>query len=159
MPIGNLSSQFFANVYLNIFDHFVLENLKVRNYLRYVDDFALFSDERQFLNLIRREIENYLETNLRLKIHPIKSQLFETKKGANFLGFRILPDRIRVRNDNLRRARLRLKQMQKDYAEGELSLSKLIERLQSWEAHLVHGDTYRLRKHIFNHWGFSRSYF
>ncbi|MGK7915996.1 MAG: hypothetical protein AB4038_10690 [Prochloraceae cyanobacterium] len=97
---------------------------------------------------MRREIEDYLETKLRLKIHPIKSQIFETKYGANFLGFRVVPDR--------RRARLRLKQMEKDYAQGKLSLEKLIQRLQSWEAHLVHGDTYRLRHQIFNHWLFSR---
>ncbi len=125
--------------------------------MRYVDDFALFSDNQQFLQSARQEIEHYLETKLRLKIHPIKSQIFETKYGANFLGFRVLPDRIRVRNDNLRRARLRLIQMQKDYAKGKLSLSKLIERLQSWSAHLSHGDTYRLRQEIFNYWIFSRS--
>ncbi len=111
LPIGNLTSQFFANVYLNGLDHFVKEQLRATKYLRYVDDFALFSDDREFLADARTQIESYL-TTLRLKIHPIKSQLFETSQGANFVGFRVLPDRIRVRNDNLRRARHRLKQLQ-----------------------------------------------
>jgi retron-type reverse transcriptase len=154
LPIGNLTSQFFANLMLDSFDHFVKEKLRVKKYLRYVDDFALFSDNYEFLAQARSEIEQYL-TGLRLKIHPVKSQLFETRRGANFVGFRVLPDRVRVRNDNLRRARKRLKQLQADYARGEVSLRKLIERLQSWEAHLKHGDTYRLRQDIFNQYIFT----
>ncbi len=121
LPIGNLTSQFFANLYLNNFDHFIKEKLGAKKYLRYVDDFALFSDDWEFLTQARREIEKYL-TTLRLIIHPIKSQLFETRYGANFVGFRVLPDRVRVRNDNLRRARRRLKQLQAGYADGTESL-------------------------------------
>ncbi|MGF1493948.1 MAG: RNA-directed DNA polymerase [Microcoleaceae cyanobacterium] len=101
LPIGNLTSQFFANFYLSSFDHFVKEKLKARKYLRYVDDYALFSDDHGFLAEARPAIEENLAT-LRLKIHPVKSQLFETQHGANFVGFRIFPERIRVRNDNLR---------------------------------------------------------
>ena len=108
LPIGNLTSQFFANVYLNGFDHFVKEQLKVSKYLRYVDDFALFADDWGFLAEARLAIEEYL-AELRLKIHPVKSQLFATKHGANFLGFRVLPDRIRVRTENLRRGKRKLK--------------------------------------------------
>jgi RNA-directed DNA polymerase len=149
LPIGNLTSQFFANLYLSPFDHFVKRDLKLAHYLRYVDDFAAFSNDRQELAEARRAMEAYLAT-LRLKMHPIKSQLFETRHGANFVGFRVLPDRIRVRNDNLRRARRRLKQLQADYAAGEITLKPLVQRLQSWEAHLLHGDTYRLRHSIFD---------
>jgi retron-type reverse transcriptase len=69
LPIGNLTSQFFANVYLNGFDHFVKETLKSTAYLRYVDDFALFSDDREWLVDAQQAIESYLAT-LRLKIHP-----------------------------------------------------------------------------------------
>lgn len=148
LPIGNLTSQFFANVYLNGFDHFVKENLKAKKYVRYVDDFALFSDNREFLAEARLVIEDYL-AGLRLKIHPVKSQLFQTKEGANFLGFRILPDRIRVRTENLRRARRRLRQMQTDCANGKISASQVAQSLQSWVAHLEHGDTWQLRQQIF----------
>ncbi|NET31345.1 MAG: RNA-dependent DNA polymerase [Cyanothece sp. SIO1E1] len=156
LPIGNLTSQFLANVYLNGFDHFVQEQLKCHKYVRYVDDMALFSDDWQFLTDCRLHIEDYLQT-LRLRIHPIKSQLFETQYGANFVGFRVFPDRIRVRNDNIRRARRRLKGMQRAYAHNHLALDQLVQQLQSWEAHLLHGDTYRLRRSIFDATVFSKN--
>jgi retron-type reverse transcriptase len=154
LPIGNLTSQFFANCYLNGFDHFVKEELKATRYLRYVDDFALFSDDYGFLVDARHAIANYL-TTLRLRIHPIKSQLFETQIGANFVGFRVLPDRIRVRNDNLRRARLRLRRLQAAYTNGQIDFKQLNQSIQSWVAHLEHGNTWRLRQDIFQTWTFS----
>lgn len=156
LPIGNLTSQFFANIYLNGFDHFVKERLKADKYVRYVDDFALFDDDWQALAEARQAVEEYLAT-LRLKIHPIKSQLFETKQGANFLGFRIFPDHIRVRTENLRRARRRLKRLQEDYAHGKVNSTDVSHSLQSWAAHLDHGDTWQLRKKIFGSLVFSRS--
>lgn len=155
LPIGNLTSQFFANVYLNSLDHFVKEKLKAKNYLRYVDDFALFSDDYEFLADARIAIEEYL-VNLRLKLHPVKSQLFETRIGATFLGFRILPDRIRVRNENLRRGRRRLKQLQRDYAQGKIEFQDVDCSVVSWVAHLAHGDTWRLRQKIFASLVFAR---
>jgi retron-type reverse transcriptase len=149
LPIGNLTSQFFANVYLSGFDRFVKEHLKIDRYLRYVDDFALFSDDRSQLVAARIAIEDYL-ASLRLKLHPIKSQLFETQCGANFVGFRVLPDRIRVRNDNLRRGRRRLNQLQQDFDLGKITWEQVSQSCQSWDAHLQHGNTYRLRQHIFD---------
>lgn len=118
LPIGNLTSQFFANVYLDGLDHFVKERLCVSKYVRYVDDFSLFGDDREELAEARRRIEDHL-TGLRLQIHPIKSQLFETRHGAGFVGYRVLPDRIRVKNENLQRARKRLRRLQAAYARGE----------------------------------------
>ncbi|MBD2214692.1 RNA-dependent DNA polymerase [Nostoc linckia FACHB-104] len=155
LPIGNLTSQFFANIYLNSFDHFIKEQLKISKYVRYVDDFALFSDERELLADARLAIEEYL-AKLRLKNHPIKSQLFETKIGASFLGFRIFPDIIRVRNNNLHQARRRLKRLQADYAQGRIELEKVNQSIQSWFAHLEHGDTWQLRQQIFTSLEWSR---
>ncbi|MFM2433236.1 MAG: hypothetical protein RLZZ511_4450 [Cyanobacteriota bacterium] len=155
LPIGNLTSQFLANCYLNSLDHFVTEQLGIKHYLRYVDDFCLFGDDMPVLADARQAIEIFLET-LRLKIHPIKSQLFETKVGASFVGFRVQPMgiafpwdvRLRVRNDNLRRSRLRLKQLRRDYKTGKISLDRIQSSSQSWFAHLDHGDTWRLQQKI-----------
>lgn len=149
IPIGNLTSQFFANIYLNGFDHFIKEKLKIKKYVRYVDDFALFGNDHKFLTLARQEIEEYL-INLRLKIHPIKSQLFKTQHGASFLGFRVFPDRIRVKNDNLRRGRKRIRSLQTDYSQGKIELEQVEQSMQSWFAHLAHGDTWLLRQKIFD---------
>ena len=136
-------------MYLSGFDHVVKEQIKARQYLRYVDDFALFSDDTDFLAEARLQLERHLAA-LRLKLHPVKSQLFETKVGVNFVGFRVLPDRLRVRASNLRRARHRSRQLQQMFRSGELSLPDLVQRLRSWEAHLRHGDTQRLRRRLFD---------
>lgn len=149
LPIGNLTSQFFANIYLNGFDHFVKEDLQAKSYVRYVDDFALLSDDKAFLQGARQQIEEYLVT-LRLKIHPIKSQLFETKVGATFLGFRVLPDRIRVCSKNLKRGRHRIRALKAAYQQEAVTLEQMQHSLQSWFAHLQHGDTWHLRNDIRN---------
>jgi retron-type reverse transcriptase len=149
LPIGNLTSQIFANFYLTRFDHFVKETLDVKHYIRYVDDFVFLSNDQKFLADVRVAVEDYLST-LRLKIHPIKSQLFATKIGATFLGFRIFKTHIRVRNQNLRYARKRLKTMQTKYVARAITPLDIQRSLQSWAAHLKHGDTWQLRHQIFS---------
>lgn len=148
LPVGNLTSQFFANIYLDGFDHFIKEQLRIRRYIRYVDDFALFSDTREELAAARTALEDYL-AGLRLKIHPVKSQLFRTRYGANFLGFRVLPERIRLRAAGLRRTRSALDKMEKDYRRGKITLEQISRAMQSRAAHLAHADTWRLRQILF----------
>ncbi len=155
LPIGNLTSQFFANVYLSGFDRFVGERFGSRYYVRYVDDFALFSDDRPFLEAARCQMEAYLAT-LRLKLHPVKTQIFETRHGASFLGFRVLGDRLRVRNENLRRGRRRLRCHKMDYDTGKIDLDYFENCLQSWVAHLNRGNTWRLQQKIFAALGLPR---
>jgi hypothetical protein len=116
---------------------------------------ALFSDDRDFLRRARGSIEERL-ARLRLRIHPVKSQLFETRSGASFAGFRVLPDRLRVRAGNLRRARRRLRLLRRRYRDGEIGLGKLTECVRSWIAHLEHGDTWRLREGVFAAIAFGR---
>jgi len=117
---------------------------------------ALFSDDRAFLVEARPMIETYLAT-LRLKIHPIKSQLFETCHGATFVGFRVFPDHIRVKAVNLHRGRYRLRQLKKQYAAGHISAAEVRRSLQSWAAHLSHADTWQLRRKIFTPLSFSNA--
>ena len=148
LPIGNLTSQTFANFYLHGFDHFVTRHLKLP-YLRYVDDFALFSNSHQQLTEARTAITNYLD-QLRLKIHPIKSQLFETRHGANFVGFRVFPTHIRVRSENLQTGRHRLRYALKKYKQSKVSELEILQSLQSWLAHLSHADSYQLKTKILN---------
>lgn len=149
LPIGNLTSQFFANIYLNPFDHFVKEHLRVGQYLRYVDDFALFSNDQSFLADVRLALEDFL-VSLRLNIHPVKSQLSQTRVGATFVGFRVFKDHIRVKSANLQRARYRLRRLKKHYATNRITFERLTQSLQSWTAHLKHADTWHLRQDIFS---------
>jgi retron-type reverse transcriptase len=123
--------------------------------LRYVDDIALFADDWGFLTEARPAIEEYL-AGIRLKIHPIKSQLFETRQGATFVGFRVLPNQIRVRSENLRRARRRLRHLQTEFARGVITWQQVDQSVQSWLAHLQHGTTWYLRQKILENLVFSR---
>jgi RNA-directed DNA polymerase len=155
LPIGNLTSQFLANLYLSQFDHYICEILKPSGYLRYVDDFALFSDDRNLLQAARPAIETYLE-RLRLEIHPIKSQCFATEQGANFLGFRILPTgksnprkpNIRLRNSYLRRSRRTLKQYKQAYAQNQKTITQMQQIITAWTAHINQGNTWKIRRRI-----------
>jgi len=149
LPIGNLTSQMFANFYLSGFDHFVKETLGFSKYLRYVDDFALFAEQRTDLRAARPQIEAYLAT-LRLKIHPIKSQITKTQRGANFVGYRVLPHHIRIRRQNLHQARKRHRHQLHGLSTQPTptDLATFQTSLQSWFAHLSHANSYRLQKEI-----------
>ena len=111
LPIGNLTSQLFANVHLDGFDHFVKEVLRARGYLRYVDDFALFHDDPAVLEEWRGRIGAYLARR-RLSLHPRKTYVAATAEPTTFLGYVLLPDgRRRLPEDNVRRFRGRLRGM------------------------------------------------
>lgn len=156
LPLGNQTSQFFANVYLSGLDHFVLRELRPRAYCRYVDDFLLFHEDPLFLRLARDRIQLYLD-GLRLRLHDRKSRVYRTVDGVTFLGWRLFPDHRRLVRSNVVRFRRRLRAFQRQYAHSGISLPDLFARLQAWNAHAAHGDTWRLREQIFSQHPFSRA--
>lgn len=87
MPIGNLTSQLFANIYLNEFDHFVKDFLKVRCYVRYMDDFVILDADKMKLFKLRDLIREFLNDKLNLRLHPKKSEYFPIMRGIDFLGY------------------------------------------------------------------------
>lgn len=108
LPIGNLTSQLFANVYLDGFDHWIKEELRVALYLRFVDDFVLLDDSKETLLDLKEQVRVRLES-LRLRLHPRKCVVRRTDEGVPFLGYVVWPDRIRVRGETVRRFRRRLR--------------------------------------------------
>lgn len=155
LPIGNLTSQLWANVYLDGVDHTMACLAGRRRYLRYVDDIALFSDSREELEEARRLMAAELEA-IRLRLHPVKTAITETRHGVNFLGFRFFPGRIRVRQENLRRARRRMHEQAHAYCRGTIDVEELRNSIQSWIAHVSFGDTWRIRENIFDRLVFSK---
>ena len=147
IPIGNLTSQFFANVYLNPLDHFVKEQLGCGSYIRYCDDLVVLADDKSWLHEIKAQIAEYL-ISLRLKLHPVKSQVFPVRNGTDFLGYRIFPTHRLVRRDSVTRFRRRMRRLQEAYGKGEVSLSHIRQSMQSWLGHVSHADSYRLRKQL-----------
>lgn len=155
IPIGNLTSQFFANVYLNGFDHFVKRTLGGRAYIRYTDDFVFLSNDKGELREAKDHMATYL-AGLRLKLHPRKSQVFPVSQGTCFLGYRIFTTHRRLKVQNVHRARQRLRWLQRQYAAGRVTISEVSQSVQSWVAHAAHADTYGLRQQVLGEVAFRR---
>jgi retron-type reverse transcriptase len=147
LPIGNLTSQFWANVYLNGFDHFVKRDLKCPAYLRYVDDFLLFSDDKRELACWRNAIIEKL-VELRLTLHEESAQIFPVGTGIPFLGFRLFPDHRRVKRRKIIHFRRKLRRLADDYHTGNLAFSKLNASIQGWVNHVRYADSWGLRKAV-----------
>ncbi|MCA9992483.1 MAG: hypothetical protein KDE29_15955 [Anaerolineales bacterium] len=144
LPIGNLTSQFWANCYLNPFDHFVHRELSCAAYLRFVDDLLLFSDNKRQLWAWQTAIETRL-ARLRLTIHP-RTQPHAVSKGIPFLGFRVFPERRRLKGYNAVHFRRHLQCQITAYTDGAISLAELTASIQGWVNHARYGNTLGLRK-------------
>jgi len=147
IPIGNLTSQFFANVYLNGLDHYIKEDLRCNYYIRYVDDFVVLDNEKERLHEVQGLIVQYLD-NLRLRLHANKSRVYRVKDGIRFLGYRVFPTHRFVKKDNVLRMRRRLKVLSQRYRERQISLDDVRQSIQSWIGHAKHADSYRLRSRL-----------
>lgn len=149
LPIGNLTSQFWANVYLHELDMFVKHDLHCPAYLRYMDDFVLFADDKDTLHDWKDAIQAFLAKRLRLELHPKKSLVFPVAIGLEFCGFRIYPTHRRLRRAAVRRFVARFREQRAAWRHGELPLEKMTESVRCWIAHAAHGDTWRLRRRLF----------
>jgi RNA-directed DNA polymerase len=145
LPIGNLTSQFWANVYLNELDQLVKRELRCPAYLRYVDDFLLFSDSKRVLWQWRAAIRERL-AGLRLTLHAGSSTVYPVASGIPFLGFRLYPGHRRLKRRNGVAFQRRLVRLGRAWAHGRLSLPELRVAIQGWVAHAAHGDTVGLRR-------------
>lgn len=147
LPIGNLTSQFWANVYLNELDQFVKRRLRCPAYLRYVDDFLLFADSKAQLWQWKAAITDLL-SGLRLTMHQRESTVYPVANGVPFLGFRVYPDHRRLKRRNGVAFARRLRRSYRAVAAGDLTYEELRRRVQGWVAHAEHGDTWRLRRSL-----------
>lgn len=146
LPIGNLTSQFFANIYLNELDQFVTKNLGYSNYIRYVDDFIIIDNSKDKLKSLIPIIDNFLQNNLGLKIHPRKIILQETRKGIDFLGYYVKPTYTLVRQKVVKRFKDRLYK-RRNPIDGFFSLSD-ISMIKSYLGHFSHANSFNLRRRL-----------
>jgi retron-type reverse transcriptase len=103
MPIGNLTSQLFANIYLNELDKFIKYQLKIKYYLRYCDDFLILDQQENKLLVLRKEIEQFLKTKLKLSLHQDKVTIKKLSQGIDFLGYIVFPNYRTLRTKTKRR--------------------------------------------------------
>jgi len=137
LPLGNLTSQLFANVYMNEFDYFVKHKLKVKYYIRYADDFIVLSDNKKYLENILEAISNFLQNELRLMLHPDKIFIKTLSSGVDFLGWKHFFDYRVLRKVTKLRALKNIEKSSGDYA-----------MLNSYFGLLKHGNAHKIRENI-----------
>jgi retron-type reverse transcriptase len=155
IPIGNLTSQFFANLFLDGFDHWVKEQCGIRAYLRYVDDITVLGRDKQRLHDFRERIRARLSAQ-RLRLHPRKAHIYHTARGIDLLGYQVFPYKRQLRADNGHRFTRKLRGFSRGYRAGRLDWEDFNPSVQSWISHARHADTEGLRRCIFYHTVFQR---
>jgi RNA-directed DNA polymerase len=144
MPLGNLTSQFFANLYLNELDYFVKHQLKAKFYIRYVDDFVVLHNSKEQLEKWKSEIDIFLREKLKLEIHPQKSKILSLSRGIDFVGFRNFWHCRLLRKRNIRKMNSQVE----DYYLEKISKDEIIESFQGWNAYAKWANSYKLRKGV-----------
>jgi len=143
LPLGSLTSQLWANRYLDPVDHLIKDRLRVRGYLRYMDDLMLFGDDRLQLLQTARAVEDACH-GLRLRLHPW--DVMPTRDGVGFVGFRVKGDHVRIRRSTVARAEERLGNLAAAVQRRELPPASLWSALRATFAHLDHADSWRLKE-------------
>jgi len=146
LPLGNLTSQLFCNIYMNEFDQFVKHRLKAKYYIRYADDFVLFSESRNWLEQQISPIRDFLSEKMRLALHPDKVFIKTVASGVDFLGWVNFPDHRVLRTATKRRMIRRIQE------------SHTPESLQSYLGLLRHGNTYASREELLNNYRLAYNY-
>ncbi len=147
MPIGNLTSQFFTNLYLSELDYFVKHELKVKCYIRYVDDFVLLDRTQKKLEECKEQISSFLE-GLRLELHPDKSKVYPFHKGVTFLGFKVFYHHRLLKKSNIRKMEQRMREFKSALENNEISHEDIVRSFESWLGYAKQGNTYGLRKRM-----------
>ncbi len=146
LPIGNLSSQHFANLYLGELDRCLQERLGVKAYVRYMDDMLLFGAGKKELWRLLARVEEFLYHDLALELKPAATIVAPVTEGIAFLGFRVYPGVTRLQRKTERRFRRKLRAGEDAYLAGKIDVEQLAVSVQGAVAHISHADTGRLRQ-------------
>jgi RNA-directed DNA polymerase len=148
MPLGNLTSQFFANVYLNELDQFVKHKLKVKYYIRYVDDFVILHQSKDRLEDYRAVINTFLQNNLAIQLHPDKSKIIQLKNKFTFLGFRMFYYHRLLKKQNVKKMKRKSEYLTEMFSNGNLDYDSVYDFFEGWLAYAKNANTYKLRRKI-----------
>lgn len=157
MPIGNLTSQIFANIYLSELDYFVRDNLKEKFYFRYADDFIFFHADRKYLEDLEVKVCQFTLANLKLTVHPNKIIYRKLIQGIDWLGYIFLPYHTVLRTSTKRRMFRKVKRKVEIYNRGLWNAKKLDSSLESYFGLLKHCKGYKIEQKLRNEIWFSKS--
>lgn len=145
LPIGNLTSQFFANVFLDPLDHFIKEELRIPSYIRYADDLLLFGDSQEMLWLALELISETL-CEMRLRLHKRKTHLNRTDRAITYLGFRVSRNGLKLSQQGIRRFIRRIRRQRHEFGKDRIDFSQIRTSLQSWQSHLNQTNSMSLQQ-------------
>ena len=148
IPIGNYTSQYFANIYLSILDRYVKEVLKVKYYVRYMDDMVILLSTKEECRIVMEKIKMFLNKELKLELNN-KSRYYPSKMGVNFCGYRIYDGYRLIRNGSKRKIKKRIKKWKKDNNMGCLDRKKMMISFNSWSSHIRHANSYHIYQKIY----------
>ena len=148
MPLGNLTSQFFANVYLSELDYFAKHELRAKYYLRYVDDFVILSNSRVHLEEFQEKISSFLDNFLELSLHKDKTKIIPLSAGIPFLGFRVFRAHKLLRKSNKLKMKRKLEEWAAGFSGGTFSREEILAALAGWNGYAKMADTYGLRQKV-----------
>jgi retron-type reverse transcriptase len=147
--IGALTSQLFANIYLNQLDHFVKEVLRMKYYVRYMDDIVILGRDKKQLRQVLNEIKDFLWDRFKLETNS-KTQIMPINRGITYLGYRVWPTHRLLKGESKRRIKKKLRLYQKLYREGKVDLDEIRASVMSWLGHLKHCNSYNLKRKLLN---------
>lgn len=150
IPIGNLTSQFFSNIYMNELDQFIKHKLKVKHYLRYADDFVILSQDKEYLEHLIPPIREFLKDDLDLELHPDKIIFRKLSSGIDFLGYIIFPFHILPRTKTKRRMLRKIRRKVKEVKLGKITEDKMNETVQSYLGYISHTNSFKFKKQLEN---------
>lgn len=148
LPLGNVTSQIFANIYLNELDQFVKHTLKEKYYLRYCDDFIILGENREHLKNLILQISYFLERRLRLTLHPNKVSIRKCSQGIDFLGYVILPRYKVLRTKTKKRMIRKIKNKKRESENNLISKESFTQSLDSYRGVLKHCAGYKIKRII-----------
>lgn len=154
LPLGNITSQLFANLYLNELDKYMKRKLSKEFYLRYMDDFTCIVKTRSEAKNIKTKIKKFVNENLSLKLNKKKSKIFPLAQGLNFTGYKIWATHMLLRKKSKERVKSKLKKFPKLIKKGELTKQKAHQMLNSWKGHADHACSENLYKYLVNRFDF-----
>jgi len=140
MPLGNLTSQFFANIYLHELDFFIKHKLKAKYYIRYVDDFVILHPSKLQLKALKQKINKFLKNKLNLELHPQKSRIISLSKGIDFVGFRNFYYHKLLRKRNINNMIDKIMSFNK----SKISYKNLVDSFKGWEGYARWADSHNL---------------
>jgi len=149
LAIGNLTSQWWANYYLNLLDHYLKDERGIKYYVRYMDDLVIMAQDKAELHEVKAEMGEFIARELKLELKEKGSYMAPVSQGIPFLGFRIFPGLIRLKHASVVRFIRKFRHNERLYRQGQIDERALIRSGASLIGHLEHGNTYRLRQKIF----------